>query len=490
MTTLLRRQVYGYRLGTWCLLLLVLAGYGFLHIPWLQESAFNDEAFCYYPGILHQWDQGVGLLPASVPPELSRGHPTLFFALYGLWAKVAGSGILSMRILSLLISLKWLGAVWVLAAWLTRPQVAWLLLALLMVQPIVFVQSTLILPEMLVALLFTLMLLAWLRRQWLLYILWGSLLAWTKETTLVFFPLLAGGTLLLQLLKAKGPGQHSWKTYSITLIPLGAGLLYLLLQKLTWGFWLFPQHRGVMIYQDLPYRILGLVGPELWAQQGRWWWTLLWLAAPLVYLLQCQKLLKVRPWPDGRLAPGALCLFGILIIGYVVMHSPFLAVMRYYLCLIPLLLLGGLQLCRAAPWQWALPAAWLAGLVVAGYALVYPDDRVDEVNLNYADQNACDLAAVRWMTGQGIDRELIYTQLVFRRKLVYPYNGYVAQPFGAVTLEPETDWTYYVVTADFATRWQGHMYRDAQELTTLPDTRLVRRFEQGKAWTVIYKRVK
>jgi hypothetical protein len=177
----------------------------------------------------------------------------------------------------------------------------------------------------------------------------------------------------------------------------------------------------------------------------------------------------------------------LLMLGYVAVHSPFLVVMRYYLCVLPLFVLGALVLAQAFPWRWFMGTVGTLAAALALYALLWPGPRVDEVNLNYADQVRCDQAAVAWIEAQGLQQAPIYTQLVMRRKLVYPYNGYTREPFGRVYLEPDAPWAYYVLTADFATRWHWHMYRDPFELF-LPGTRLVYSCQLGHAWTHVYKR--
>lgn len=469
-------------------LLGVLLLYGLLHLPWLALPTFNDEAFCYYPAILHQWANGLSLLPSAVPPDLSRGHPLLFSFLYGAWAQAFGSSLLPLRTLSLLLTLGWLYKVWGLAHWLTGPRLAWATLLLLMVQPIVFAQSTLLLPEVLVALCFTAMLQAWLQQRWLAYVLWGAALVWTKETTLALFPLMLLAWLLWQWPQHRRLGHPVLlRGAALTLLPLAIGLSYLLLQKLSWGFWLFPAHRGVMQYQALPERLALLVGPELWGRQGRWLLGLVWLAVPVVRALYRWQGLPMPPWRYPRLPPALLLGMALLLLGYVAVHSPFLVVMRYYLCVLPLFVLGALVLAQAFPWRRFLGFSGVLAGALALYALLWPGPRVDEVNLNYAHQTRCDQAAIAWLAAEGLQQAPIYTQLVMRRKLVYPYNGYTREPFGRVYLHPDAPWAYYVLTADFATRWQWLFYREPFELF-LPGTQLVYSCQQGHAWTHIYKR--
>ena len=72
-------------------LLLVLLIFICFKIPQLHYPFYIDEGMVYGLAVKMMTQQGPSLMPGSIPPDFSRGHPLMFHFLCGLWIKCLGS---------------------------------------------------------------------------------------------------------------------------------------------------------------------------------------------------------------------------------------------------------------------------------------------------------------------------------------------------------------------------------------------------------------
>ena len=57
-------------------------------LPHLSLPYYSDEAWSYIPAIHMMETNGLSMLPDALPPDVSRGHPLLFYFLGALWMRV------------------------------------------------------------------------------------------------------------------------------------------------------------------------------------------------------------------------------------------------------------------------------------------------------------------------------------------------------------------------------------------------------------------
>lgn len=115
---------------------------------------FWDEIGVFGSGINHQYHNGLSMMPKSVPPLVSRGHPLFFTFLYVGYAKLLGSNSVTVvHSLSLLLSVVLLLSLYYAVSKFHSKAAAFYSVALLAAQPLFVAQSALALPEVLLAVL-------------------------------------------------------------------------------------------------------------------------------------------------------------------------------------------------------------------------------------------------------------------------------------------------------------------------------------------------
>ncbi|MDX2282582.1 MAG: hypothetical protein NW241_00410 [Bacteroidia bacterium] len=395
-----------------------------------------DELGVYGPAILYQADHGISLLPAGLPPEYSRGHPLLFFALMALGIKVMGYSLLKLHLLALAISLATAAVLYRTALRWLPPFAAAAVAVLWLLQPNWQAMAFLALPEMLLALWVLLALDAAARARWRWYLCWAVCAVLTKESGLIL-PLAVGmGTLLRSPL--------SWRAVGLAFLPGLAFLLFIAIQKLQHGWWLFPLHTGfVSVEPQALFRKLRRAAAFLLADQGRVWMSLGVLAGLILHAVQAARLRRLRLPAYALYAAGWAA-------GLTLFTAMNFYMERYLLSLLPLLplLLGALWMPLLSERQvrWAVPAAVL--LLAAGCWMhrSRPVFRYDQ-DVNYADyvrvqQDACRFVTSRMVPGAKVTANFPAYNGLLDARLGYLAPGDSLQPY--VTLEADTDWALVI----------------------------------------------
>lgn len=166
-------------------LLLVAFAFILFKLPYLSLPYYWDEAWVYAPAVKAMHENGISLLPWAIPPELSRGHPLLFHVLGALWMRAFGDTFTAMHSLPLCISILLILASYWLGARLGGEWMGASAALLVASNEMLLAQSGLLLPEVTLALLMTLAVIAYLARFPWLYLITCTLALWTKETALV-----------------------------------------------------------------------------------------------------------------------------------------------------------------------------------------------------------------------------------------------------------------------------------------------------------------
>ena len=235
----MKKPILSYLLGIFVILFIIIFKYPHLFLP-----HFWDEAWSYSPAVQYLYDHGLGITPASVPSDLSKGHPLFFFFLFATWMKIFGTSLFVKHLFALIISISMLITLFFVVKKLFNLTVAALSILLMAFQSLFLAQSSMMLPEMLLALLTILTFFFYIRGKKIGYLIAGSLLVLTKETgILLILVILIYDT--LHFLKEedvikKIPRQLLRIT--ILFIPLFIFSLFIILQKKTYGWFLYPAH--------------------------------------------------------------------------------------------------------------------------------------------------------------------------------------------------------------------------------------------------------
>ena len=220
------------------LLLFVLLKIPALHLPY-----FWDELGVYSRAGLYLHDNGLGLLPKDLPPELSRGHPLLFAFIQAIGYNIFGDGVVGGHITALIISLILLWSVYFITSKYFSKYTALLAVMILIIQPLFFAQSVLILPEISLALFVLWAIYFWLGKKYILHGIFSTLAILIKETAIIIPVVIIFSELIYYIVvKSKREKIIFRFKYLWVLLPFLVFGIFLLIQKQQNGWYLFPLH--------------------------------------------------------------------------------------------------------------------------------------------------------------------------------------------------------------------------------------------------------
>ncbi len=194
-------------------------------------------------------ENGLGMLPKDLPPELSRGHPLLFSFIYGFAYFLFDDSVIAGHIVSLIISITLLISVYIICNEYYSKHTGLLAVMLIIVQPVFFAQSVLVLPEVCLALFILWSVYFWSRGKLGLYALFSSLAILTKETAVIVPVVIIAGEIILFVFRNKNGLKFKFRPSHILLLtPFIILGLFLLIQKYQNGWYLFPLHKDNIVF--------------------------------------------------------------------------------------------------------------------------------------------------------------------------------------------------------------------------------------------------
>lgn len=303
-----------------------------LKIPALHLPYFWDELGVYSRAGLYLHDNGIGLLPKDLPPELSRGHPLLFAFIQAIGYSIFGEDVIGGHITALIISVILLWSVYFITAKHYSKYTGLLAVMLLMVQPLFFAQSVLILPEICLALFIIWAIYFWVGKKFILHGIFSTLAILIKETAIII-PLVIIFSEMVYYLINRGNNKkiHFQFKYLMVLLPFLVFGLFLLMQKQQNGWYLFPLHgENVKISLNRIFDFGGDYLLFLFFEQGRIVISII-LVISIIYLVTSKRLIKNK----------TSIFLGILILGGISFNAINFYMNRYILfVLIPFVILS------------------------------------------------------------------------------------------------------------------------------------------------------
>jgi 4-amino-4-deoxy-L-arabinose transferase-like glycosyltransferase len=294
-----------------------------------------DEMGVYVPAAFHMKDAGhISLLPGSLDPLFSRGHPLLFTFCNALVFKIFGETITAGHLFALSLGIATLVLFFIIAKNLFNRKIAFFATILLCAQPIFFTLSVQILPEMMLTF-FTLgCIYGILKKKWAFYALFGSLAMLTKESAIV----IPGTALILLLIESIHKKDFfslkRWRIFVLGATPLFVFGLFLCIQKIQNGWFLFPEHLGYIHWElDKLSKGAGRIFQDMFIWQGRWMIGVAFLAGIILSLFS--KIIKIEP--KGRI----IYTFTLFILLTFIFSDINYYLTRYILYVIPFIVLGG-----------------------------------------------------------------------------------------------------------------------------------------------------
>ena len=232
--------MYDFFKSRW-VLLVVLVLFIMLKIPHMLYAFYWDESWPYVPAIKEMYRHGISLLPGAVNPDLSRGHPMFFHSIGAAWIHVFGESNKSLHFFALVISLLFLITVYESVYRIFNKRAAVISLLLVATHVSFFVQSSFVLPEILVAFLSFLSIVLYVRERYFWSTLTLVALFLTKESGVV-----AGFVLGVHGFISLFNRNMEIKKRLLRLLPTTFSCIlsgvFLVIQKHSFGWYLFPMH--------------------------------------------------------------------------------------------------------------------------------------------------------------------------------------------------------------------------------------------------------
>ena len=249
----------------------------FLNLPF-----FWDESWVYAPSLRMMHDNGPSMMPNVIPIEYSRGHPLLFHFLGGVWLKIFGTSLISFHSFALFISVLVIIAFFFFTKAFFNEKIALLSSFLLMTLQMFIIQSSFVLPEMLLTLWMLCSVYTFFLKKWWWFILSSTALLLTKESGLAliaayFFYLI----IILPFIDKSITIKERLKLIGIVFIPVLIAFMWFLIQRIKMGWFLFPEHLGMLTFKtEEIFDKLGSFFTFVFNREGR-----LVLIIPLLFLL-------------------------------------------------------------------------------------------------------------------------------------------------------------------------------------------------------------
>lgn len=223
------------------LLIIALIVFVVAKVPHLHDGFFWDESWVYAPSIFLMYAHGPSLLPNAIPVDYSRGHPLFFQAACAGWMHLFGKSNFSMHCFALFVSLATAVAVFEVCLRLFNQRTASVAIALLLLDVVFFVNSSFVMTDIMIGLFAFLSVYFYATNKYILTVLSATLLLFTKESGIVL-PAVLFADIVITIVKQRKFTKEVWYKCMSVGLPLVFMLSFFLIQKQTFGWYLFPNH--------------------------------------------------------------------------------------------------------------------------------------------------------------------------------------------------------------------------------------------------------
>lgn len=270
-------SLYNWLLGI-VLIVFAVVKFSDLFLPY-----FWDELGVYAQCAAYQYNHSLSLMPISIPPDLSRGHPLLFTFFNALVMRLFGCTHVTAHAFSLFVSISLFLALYFYTAKYFDRLTALVTVILLAFQPTFLAQSAMIQPEVMLSFFIFLSLVAFYEDKYLLFALFASLSILTKESAIVL-PCVAIAYSAFQYLFFRSCSDI-FKPINLLLIfsPYLFFTIFLVTQKYQNGWYFFPYHIGSieLSLNKFINQFRQFFNYIFWLH-GRYWWIKIILTALLI----------------------------------------------------------------------------------------------------------------------------------------------------------------------------------------------------------------
>jgi len=463
------------------ILLLIIVALIIIKFPHLSLPYYGDEGFAFGPAVHLMYKTGPSLLPSGLVPEYSYGHPLLFHFLVSSWMKIFGPTIFVTKSFALLISVLLLISLYLIGKSFFNAEAGLLAAILMFLQPMFLAQSSFVLLEIFLSLLALWTIWAFFKKRFIWYAIFGSMLVMTKESGLFLIFAICVWQIIDFILEGKRISIIGFlKKYAVILIPAFVFGGFLIIQKMTWGWFFFPlRMKETQLSPDVINDNLGIIRRIIFDQDGRIWLLVGLLISTIAYFFVARQKFSNLQWK--------IIWFIILFTGIFWLASAFNFISnRYFLIVISamVIVVGAVGVQAFEEKKWLLyPAALL--LIFSQAIFAFHHTRNGDDSLGFEDPIIVQRDAIRFLEGMDAYNTHILTHFLINFNMQYPVAGYLS---GDKIFDNTTGgFTEFVELAVIS---NVELSPELDSLRTNPQLELLKRFERGNAWTEIYQRRK
>ncbi len=359
------------------LLLLIVAVFLQLCFQSFTQPYFWDELGVYAPASIHLYENGIGLLPANLPDVLSRGHPTLFVVIVSIAFKLFACTPLVAHITCYLIYVVGVLYLFKILGHFLNHNLALLFTIAIALQPCFISQSIIVLPEVCLMSFTLASVYYFIKEKFVWCCLFLCLYILVKESALI----LPMAFYLTQYIHNR---KFRLKIFALLwIVPYGLFGLFLCIQKIQNGWFLFPLHTGLMklemYYIKERWHFVKLF---LFKEQWRYWLMLLFCIILVALLIYYRKKIITLLKPQFKI----LSLIILLIFGGIIFSVINYYLNRYtlyYLVFVYLFIVLVLNCFSALRSFYILPTIALLLICNTFYSAITPPQKYSDTDFSY-----------------------------------------------------------------------------------------------------------
>ncbi|MBN1143352.1 MAG: glycosyltransferase family 39 protein [Bacteroidales bacterium] len=451
----------------------VAVGFFIAKLPYLHLPFFWDEAWVYGPAVRLMANTNLSLMPDALPVGLSRGHPLLFHFLNAAWIRIFGDSLEIIHLFNLLIACILAFAIYLFGKNFFSEKIGFASAFIFCLQPVFLAQSTLVLPETMLALFSLVALYGYLRNNYITYFIFASAAVLTKETGIAVILACEILTLINEFKDAKASFRRFILKIIKMALPVIPLMVFLIIQYFTHGWFLFSEHVDFVsfdistIYKKLikGYLTFGFI------VQGR---NLLFYFA----LMAVAWMIYQKKELENKHAIIALVVF---IMVYSFIGAVNFLTKRYMLSIIPpIILLSSGIIFQVFKNRYVLPVMLVIYSVTQAK---YINQKTNcDHNLGFVNILIADQCMINYCLENNLKDEKFAVYFIGNVIMTTPYSGFVEgdEVFNNICANPE-EAEYYIIT-NYDTNEQYTAYRNDERLV------LLKQFQYGDARTELYKK--
>lgn len=408
-------------------------------LQYIELPYYWNEAVKYAPALQHMLQHGVTLIPtASLNPEFTQGHPLLYYFTICFGFNVFGNSPLTAHAINLLMASLILYVVFYITAREFKPHVALLAVLLVIIQEVFWVQSVIVMPEIMLSLCVIMALYNLLINNKIYYAVYASLAVLVSESALV---LILSGFIYNCFINQKFRFSSEFvKRNAFSLVPIIIYVIQVLLNRMVYGWFFYPGFMG-MQHADLS---------SIFSQFEQQWFVIfssekrmvLSLIILIAFVLWFSRNKSVK-----RIIYDRRFLLVFIYIFLFFLYSAFNSLSSAYLLSPVLLLMFVAALAVNYVIRIKLLIVVLAfGFTFASYLSALQASSAAQTSMGYADEIKVTKKIARFMQDSIPDKnEPVVCGILMSNYLTNPALGYLKIPFNRVNIRIENPERYYIV---------------------------------------------